>query len=264
MAARFPKAGLRHQAAGQSGDGWQIVYTGFILIMLCFFIMLTSFASLDPSRITRFVNSFNHAVNVLTAGQNVEEGDAIVDEQVNLLAREDLRAKLFESVHQAARDEGMTGGMSQTELEAKIAGYMNGLGRIDTDIAGLLADLDAAGHADDTLVIVTSGRGRSGFYTLAKPPDEISLLDILLAVDGDEPMFRCSEIRQQGPCASKPNDCKLPCNIAAGFWRAEEAYRKSLAQVDLATLAGAVAAQLGPDKVTEASTWMGANARSRS
>jgi chemotaxis protein MotB len=69
--------------------------------------MLTSFASLDPSRITRFVNSFNHAVNVLSGGQNIEEGNAIVDEQVNLLAREDLRAKLFESVHQAARDEGM-------------------------------------------------------------------------------------------------------------------------------------------------------------
>ena len=108
MAARFRKAGLQHPAAGQTRDGWQIVYTGFILIMLCFFIMLTSFASLDPSRITRFVNSFNHAVNVLNAGQNIEEGEAIVDEQVNLLAREDLRAKLFESVHQAASDEGMT------------------------------------------------------------------------------------------------------------------------------------------------------------
>ena len=108
MAARFRNAGLQHQAAGQARDGWQIVYTGFILIMLCFFIMLTSFASLDPSRITRFVNSFNHAVNVLSGGQNIEEGDAIVDERVNLLAREDLRAKLFESVHQAARDEGMT------------------------------------------------------------------------------------------------------------------------------------------------------------
>ncbi|MFN2100059.1 RrF2 family transcriptional regulator [Altererythrobacter sp. MF3-039] len=111
--------------------------------------------------------------------------------------------------------------------------------------------------------IVTGGRGRSGFYTLAKPPGEITLLDILLAVDGEEPMFRCSEIRQQGPCASKPKDCKVPCNIAAGFWRAEEAYRESLRQIDLATLSGAVAAQLGPDKVAKAGEWMGANARSR-
>ncbi|WP_284124695.1 RrF2 family transcriptional regulator [Parerythrobacter aestuarii] len=112
--------------------------------------------------------------------------------------------------------------------------------------------------------IVSGGRGRSGFYTLARAPNEITLLDILLAVDGDEPMFRCTEIRQNGPCGSKPADCKVPCNIAAGFWRAEEAYRARLAQVDLATLAGAVAAQLGPDKVSQAGDWIGENLRSRS
>jgi Rrf2 family protein len=111
--------------------------------------------------------------------------------------------------------------------------------------------------------IVTGGRGRSGFYTLARAPGDITLLDILLAVDGDEPMFRCSEIRQNGPCASKPADCKAPCNIAAGFWRAEEAYRSSLAHVDLATLAGAVAAQLGPEKTARAGAWISGNVRTR-
>ena len=109
--------------------------------------------------------------------------------------------------------------------------------------------------------IVTGGRGRSGFYSLARSPAEITLLDILLAVDGEEPMFRCSEIRQNGPCGSKPADCKLPCNIAAGFWRAEEAYRKSLQQVDLASLAGAVAAQLGREKIASAGEWIAKNVR---
>lgn len=111
--------------------------------------------------------------------------------------------------------------------------------------------------------IVSGGRGRSGFYTLARAPSDITLLDILLAVDGEESMFRCSEIRQNGPCASKPAECKAACNIAAGFWRAEEAYRASLAEVDLASLAGAVAAQLGPKKVAQAGEWIGANARWR-
>ncbi|MEZ5680210.1 MAG: Rrf2 family transcriptional regulator [Erythrobacter sp.] len=111
--------------------------------------------------------------------------------------------------------------------------------------------------------IVKGGRGRSGFYSLARPPAEITLLDILKAVDGDEPMFRCTEIRQNGPCASKPADCKLPCNIAAGFARAETAYRESLAQVDLVTLSRSVAAQLGPEKVMQSATWIGENMRSR-
>ncbi len=111
--------------------------------------------------------------------------------------------------------------------------------------------------------IMVGGRGRGGFYLLAKSPAEITLLDILLAVDGDEPMFQCKEIRQNGPCAAKPTDCVVPCNIASGFWRAEEAYRQSLAQIDLASLAGAVAAQLGSDKVAKAGEWIGANLRTR-
>ncbi len=111
--------------------------------------------------------------------------------------------------------------------------------------------------------IVTGGRGRSGFYMLAKAPSQITLLDILLAIDSNEPMFRCDEIRQNGPCGAKPADCKVPCNIAAGFWRAEQAYRESLAEFDLARLASAVAAQLGQEKITEAGKWVVANLRSR-
>ena len=119
--------------------------------------------------------------------------------------------------------------------------------------------MQALAHAG----IVTGGRGRSGFYMLAKSPSEINLLDILLAIDGDEPMFRCDEIRQNGPCGAKPAECTVPCNIAAGFWRAEIAYRESLAKVNLGTLAKSVAAQLGPEKVAKAGEWIGANLRSR-
>lgn len=112
--------------------------------------------------------------------------------------------------------------------------------------------------------IVKGGRGRSGFYSLGRAPAEITLLDILVAVDGDDPMFRCTEIRQNGPCGSKPEDCKLPCNIAAGFAQAERAYRDSLSRIDLVTLSRSVAAQLGPDKIEQAAMWIGENLRSRS
>ncbi|QIG54924.1 Rrf2 family transcriptional regulator [Altererythrobacter sp. BO-6] len=111
--------------------------------------------------------------------------------------------------------------------------------------------------------LVDGGRGRSGFYRLAKAPAEITLLDILLAVDGDEPMFRCTEIRQQGPCGSRPEDCIVPCNIAAGFARAEQAYRASLAQIDLVTLSRSVAAQIGMEKVMLAGQWIGERVRTR-
>lgn len=38
-----------------------------------------------------------------------------------------------------------------------------------------------------------------GGYRGARAPEEITLLDIVLAVEGPEPAFRCNEIRLRGP-----------------------------------------------------------------
>ena len=95
-------------------DGWQIVYTGFVLIMLCFFIMLTSFASLDASKITRFANSFSHAVNVLGGGRSIETGGAIQNGEISLLSKADLKARLFARVRQICGEEGLV--QSETRM----------------------------------------------------------------------------------------------------------------------------------------------------
>ncbi len=79
--------------------------------------------------------------------------------------------------------------------------------------------------------ILSASRGKGGGYRLAMPPGEVTFLAILRAIDGTEPMFRCDEIRQRGPCALKRKDCKAPCEIAAKFADAEKAYRDSLAGV---------------------------------
>jgi Rrf2 family protein len=85
--------------------------------------------------------------------------------------------------------------------------------------------------------IVTAARGVKGGYRLARPPAEISLLDITLAVEGREPAFRCTEIRRQGPCATPPAACKQMCPIARAFLGAEQAWRTALASVTLADIA---------------------------
>jgi chemotaxis protein MotB len=113
MVRRFQKQRPEDWPGDQRKDGWQIVYTGFVLIMLCFFVMLTSFASLDPSKITRFVSSFSNAICVLSGGQSIEVGDTMLDSELNLLAKEDLNAMLFEKIRQVAREEGL----DQIEIE---------------------------------------------------------------------------------------------------------------------------------------------------
>ncbi len=96
-------------------------------------------------------------------------------------------------------------------------------------LAKHLQALAAAGIAE-------SVAGRRGGYRLAKPPVEISLLDVVLAVDGDDPAFRCSEIRQQGPVVGPPSAYRRPCGIARAMWRAEDAWRAELRTTTIADL----------------------------
>ncbi|AHC44718.1 MULTISPECIES: RrF2 family transcriptional regulator [Achromobacter] len=85
--------------------------------------------------------------------------------------------------------------------------------------------------------IFTSSAGAKGGFQLAKSPEAISLLDVVMAIEGDEWAFRCTEIRQRGAgCLAKPNDFARPCGIAAAMQRAETAWRKELAAQTIADL----------------------------
>lgn len=81
--------------------------------------------------------------------------------------------------------------------------------------------------------IVVTVPGPRGGYRLAKPTAEISLLDIVLAVEGPQPAFRCNEIRQRGP-NPLPGKPAKPCGIASAMLRAERAYRAELAGTSIA------------------------------
>lgn len=78
--------------------------------------------------------------------------------------------------------------------------------------------------------------GPRGGYRLARAPDQITLLDVVLAVEGPEPAFRCKEIRQNGPNPLPAAQFKAPCQINAAMLRAERAYRAELRSVTLAAL----------------------------
>jgi Rrf2 family protein len=84
--------------------------------------------------------------------------------------------------------------------------------------------------------IVQTVPGPKGGYRLAKLPMDISLLDIVLAVEGPEPAFRCKEIRQKGPNPLPKSQFASPCQINAAMLRAEGAYRAELSKVTIASL----------------------------
>jgi Rrf2 family protein len=105
--------------------------------------------------------------------------------------------------------------------------------------------------------IVESRPGPHGGYRLARPPSDISVLDIVLAVDGDEAAFRCREIRQRGPAANAGSPAhRRPCGIARVMWRAEDAWRAELAAVSVGEIVTELVATVPAEQLVRGAEWI--------
>src|SRR3954447_7011793 len=58
--------------------------------------------------------------------------------------------------------------------------------------------------------IVESVPGRKGGYRLIRPADQITLLEVVDAVEGTGPAFRCTEIRRRGPARVSAVEYRSP------------------------------------------------------
>lgn len=104
--------------------------------------------------------------------------------------------------------------------------------------------------------VCESVAGPRGGYRLARDADDITLLDITLAVDGERTAFECGEIRQRGPAAQDPSCYREACSIALAMWRAEEAWRAALREVSLAEIGANLAAVVHPRQLAESAVWI--------
>ncbi len=82
------------------------------------------------------------------------------------------------------------------------------------------------------------------------------MLDIVLAVEGDEPAFRCQEIRQRGPVTVE--QYSPLCGIAAVMQRAERAWRAELAAVTVADIAKSLVRALPKSVRVRSAAWVDA------
>jgi Rrf2 family protein len=97
-------------------------------------------------------------------------------------------------------------------------------------LAKQLQELSRAG-------LVRSVQGKAGGYLLTRPADQITVLDVVEAIDGPGSAFVCTEVRQRGPLALPPESCTSPCGIAQVMYTADQAWRQALRQVTIADLA---------------------------
>ncbi len=86
--------------------------------------------------------------------------------------------------------------------------------------------------------ILSSTAGAKGGFRLARPLAEITLLDVVVAIEGPDEAFHCTEIRKKGMGADRPpSDFVQPCGISRAVRRAELNWREELASHTLADLA---------------------------
>jgi chemotaxis protein MotB len=83
---------------GSSGPGWEVIYTGFILIFLCFFIMLSAFSTIEQAKVMQFVRSFANAVSILPWGAKFESGLSVLPESPDMVENKADLAKVFEEL----------------------------------------------------------------------------------------------------------------------------------------------------------------------
>jgi len=91
--------------------------------------------------------------------------------------------------------------------------------------------------------LVVATEGVKGGFRLARPAHRISVLDVVVAIDGDKPLFDCREIRSR--CAvfddeAPPWATRGVCTINAVMQLAEKAMRTELQRHTLDDLAGRI------------------------
>ncbi len=97
----------KEENSSHAAVGWQMVYSGFVLILLCFFIMLTSFTSMESSKVSEFVRSFVRSVSIFSGGVKVEPGKEILPESPDVVDKNSDFANISENLKKVVKDLDM-------------------------------------------------------------------------------------------------------------------------------------------------------------
>lgn len=122
----------------------------------------------------------------------------------------------------------------------------------------LLKHLRALTAAD----VIIAVPGPRGGYRLAHIPQQITLLDIVEAIDGKEPAFICREIRRRAPGKSQDScNYKRDCFIKSRMLAAEQLWRDALRSQTIADLMQDGEQQISPSSKLLVSDYLSLHAR---
>jgi len=88
--------------------------------------------------------------------------------------------------------------------------------------------------------VMSSVPGPRGGFRLARTAEAITVLDVVVAIEGREPAFRCDQILAAGPGGSADVDYVETCLISQTLRAADLAWRRELASRTIADLKASV------------------------
>lgn len=97
--------------------------------------------------------------------------------------------------------------------------------------------------------ILNSVSGPRGGFHLARRPETVTILDIVLALEGPDPVFRCDGILGNVPDADTEQNFVRTCLISQTMRQAELAWRQALARQTIAGLADSMERRFPQDRL---------------
>ena len=96
--------------------------------------------------------------------------------------------------------------------------------------------------------ILGSVSGPRGGFHLARRPENVTVLDIVLALEGPDPVFRCEGILGNAPDADQEQNFVRTCLISQTMRQAELVWRQALARQTVAGIADSMERRFPQDK----------------
>src|SRR3954464_811806 len=105
--------------------------------------------------------------------------------------------------------------------------------------------------------VLVSVPGPNGGYRLARPADDVTVLDVVEAIDGGEAAFRCTEIPRRGPTALPDSAYRRRCGIDAVMLQADEAWRRELRSRSIGDVVRSLGQMVPQAAAEKTMAWLG-------
>lgn len=133
-----------HWIGSDQTGNWEVTYSSFAILLLAFFIMLSSFATVEEAKVSQFVRSFNTAMSILSGGVKFDKGEEILRASPDIVEKSDILPRLHDIVRQLDLDDAVSVSISPRGLVMRMSErllFNCGVASISLDALPLLTQI---------------------------------------------------------------------------------------------------------------------------